>query len=196
MKTPTAQAVSTAAHSIDEVRLSEERQSFDELQWPDERRSADEIEWFCHASESFEHEHGLPADDQERAGRAIHRALRACPDLGEKTPARDTLWVTVQATICTTTPKMVRPFGSSKPFLVTQEQATDELITAMTWLVAHEAQARTYTPLNLFVVLRGVATKSGSGSARAAQSDSLRGITEVPPGSTVGWGALNEVDAA
>jgi hypothetical protein len=196
MKTPTAQAVSTAAQSIDEVRLSDERQSFDELRWSDERRSPDESEWFCHASESFEHELGVPADDQERAGRVIHRALRACPDLGEKTPARDALWVTVQDTICTTAPKMVRPFGSSKPFLVTQEQATDELITAMTWLAAHEAEARTYTPLNLFVVLRGVATKSGSGSARAAQADSLRGITEVPPGRTVGWGALNEVDAA
>jgi hypothetical protein len=90
---------------------------------------------------------------------------------------------------------MVRPFGSSKPFLVTQEHVTDELITAMTWLTVHEGEVRTYTPLHLFVVLRGVATKSGGGSARAAQADSLRGITEVPPGSTVGWGSLEEVDA-
>lgn len=201
MKTRTAQAIPTAVQSIDDVGLSDGRQSFDQMRWshemrsPDTRKLPDDGEWFCHPPGSFEEEFGHPADDQERAGRVIHRALRACPDLGEKSPERDALWVTVRDAICTTAPKMVRPFGSSKPFLVTQEQATNELITAMTWLTVHEAEARTYTPLNLFVVLRGVATKSGGGSARAAQADSLRGITEVPPGSTVGWGALEEVDA-
>lgn len=185
MKTQTAEPDPIAAKSI-----------ADEVRWPDQGQPPDEAVCAPDVPVSFEEELGVPADDQERAGRVIHRALRACPDLGVKSPERDALWLTVQHEICTTTPKMVRPFGSSRPFLITQEQATDELITAMTWLTAHEDEARTYKPLNLFVVLRGVATKSGTGSARAAQADSLRGITEVPPGSTVGWGALKEVDAA
>lgn len=185
MKTRTAQPNPIAAQAI-----------VDGVRWPDEEQPPDEAAWSPGAPESFEDELGVPADDQERAGRVIRRALRACPDLGAKSPERDALWLTVQDEICTTTPKMVRPFGSSRPFLVTQEQATDELITAMTWLTAHEGEARTYKPLNLFVVLRGVATKSGTGSARAAQADSLRGVTEVPPGSTVGWGELKEVGAA
>src|SRR5690242_8507479 len=69
------------------------------------------------------------ADNQEKAGRVIHKALQACPSLGQESPARDVLWMTVQEEICTTTPRMIQPFGSKRPFLVTQEHATDELIT-------------------------------------------------------------------
>lgn len=151
----------------------------------------------CSAKEGpLEHHADPPGDDQERAGRVIRRALQACPDLDEDSPARGALWLAVQNEICTTMPRMVRPFGSKRPFLVTQEHATEELITAMTWLLAHEAEARTYSPLHLFVMLRGVATKSSGGSARAAQADSLCGITEVPQGCSLKRGSAEEVDAA
>ena len=145
---------------------------------------------------SFQDELRVPLDDQERAGRRIRKALHACQCLSERSPGRDALWVTVQQEVCTTSPRMVRPFGSTKPFLVTEEQATDELLTAMTWLTAHEDQARRLPPLDLFVLLRGVATKSGTGSARAAQADSLHGITEVPSGCTVTWERIDEAGAA
>lgn len=135
-------------------------------------------------------------DDQERAGLVIREALRACPDLRAHSAARDALWLTVQDQICTTAPKMIQPFGSGRPFLVTDEYATEELITAMTWLTDHEAEARTFSPLHLFVRLRGVATRSSGGSARAAQADSLCGITEVPHGRSLRRGSADGVDAA
>jgi hypothetical protein len=162
----------------------------------DEPRPPDGTEWLLDEPESFEDELGIPADDQERAGRVIRQALRACPDLAEESSARDALWLTVQDEICTCAPKFVRPFGSSKPYCVTQEHATDELLTAMTWLNSHETEARRLAPLDLFVRLRGVATKSGGGSARAAQADSLCGITEVPPGQILIREPLRNVDAA
>jgi hypothetical protein len=144
----------------------------------------------------FEDQADALVDNQEKAGRVIHKALHACPSLGEESPARDVLWMTVQEEICTTTPRMIQPFGSKRPFLVTQEHATEELITAMTWLTAHEADARSYSPLHLFVMLRGVATRSSGGSARAAQADSLCGITDVPQGCLLKRGSADEVDAA
>lgn len=153
-------------------------------------------EWLCEGLGSVEDELHAPADEQERAGRALRRALRACPDLTHRSPARDALWMAMQDQICTTAPKLVRPFGSSKPYLVTREHATDELITAMTWLTQHESEARDLAPLDLFVRLRGVATKSGGGSARSAQADSLCGITAVPPGQTLAREPLGEVDVA
>jgi hypothetical protein len=146
--------------------------------------------------EAHADELGIPPDEQERAGRVIRRALRACPDLGERTPAREALWFTVQQEICTSGWKMVRPFGSTKPYLVTDEQASEELITAMTWLIAHEDRARSLSPLALFVMLRGVATRTGCGSARAAQSDLLHGVTGVPAGQRITWGSPEEIDAA
>ena len=158
--------------------------------WPDD------AEWLCEGLGSCEDEVGVPADDQERAGRVLRRALRACRDLTQRSPARDALWMTMQDEICTSAPKLVRPFGSAKPYLVTQEHATDELITAMTWLTHHETEARNLASLELFVRLRGVATRSGGGSARSAQADSLCGITAVPPGQTLAREPLREVDAA
>jgi hypothetical protein len=146
--------------------------------------------------EAFAEALGIPPDEQERSGRLIRKALRACPDLAEQTPASVALWLTIQDEICTNSWKMVRPFGSTKPYLVTADHATDELITAMTWLRANEEHARTLAPLALFVMLRGVATKTSGGSARAAQSDLLHGVTEVPAGQRLTWGGLGEIDAA
>ena len=138
----------------------------------------------------------IPPDEQERAGRVIRKALRACRSLDAETPAREALWLTVYQEVCTSAWKMVRPFGSRKPYLVTEEQASEELLTAMTWLMANEEKARAYSPLGLFVMLRGVATKTGGGSARAAQSDLLHGLTGVPAGRRITWGGPEEIDAA
>ena len=79
------------------------------------------------------------------------------------------------------------PLGSSTQVVVTADHATTELIAAMTWLIAHEQQARAMLPLELFVALRGVATRGASGSARAAQPDRLHGMTGVPAGLSILW---------
>ena len=135
-------------------------------------------------------------DKEEAAGRRIGRALRACPTLQVPSSQRDALWMTVQAEICTTGTRYVRPFGSSASILVSEEQATDELISAMQWLIQHEEEARLLPPLRLFVMLRGVATRSKRGSARAAQADLLHGMTDVPPGQPIRWKSLDEPGAA
>ncbi|MDQ5841089.1 MAG: hypothetical protein M3537_08095, partial [Chloroflexota bacterium] len=80
--------------------------------------------------------------------------------------------------------------------LVTADHATDELIAAMTWLMGHEQEARTMTPLELFISLRGVATKGATGSARAVQSDLLHGMTGVPAGRPIQWWNLDAMGAA
>lgn len=135
-------------------------------------------------------------DGQEGAGRRIHRVLTACPDLRIPSSQRDAVWLTVQAEICTSGTRFVTPFGSSAPVMVTGDQATDELISAMEWLTEHQAEARALSPLRLFVMLRGVATRSKGGSARAAQADRLHGLTEVPPGRPIRWKSLDESGAA
>jgi hypothetical protein len=197
MTPPTVQPNRIAAEPIpDERQQPNLGRGHQDRQWSEEQPWPDEAELLCGEPEDFEDELGLPEDEQERAGRVVRRALRACPDLTQRSSARDDLWMSVQDEICTCAPKFVRPFGSSKPYCVTQEHATDELITAMTWLTSHEAEARKLAPLDLFVRLRGVATKSGGGSARAVQADSLCGITEVPPGQILVREPLREVDAA
>ena len=91
---------------------------------------------------------------------------------------------------------MVTPLGSSSSIRVTEEQATDELISAMVWLMSHETEARAMTPLRLFVRLRGVATRGSHGSGRAAQSDALRGMTNVAPGNPVIWADADPSEVA
>ena len=139
---------------------------------------------------------GLAEDKEEAAGRRIRRALRACPSLRVPSAQRDALWLTVQQEICTTGTRIVRPFGSGGAVLVTEEQATDELLSAMEWLTKHDAEARELTPLRLFVMLRGVATRGKCGSGRMARADRLHGMTEVPAGTRIAWDSLDEMGAA
>ena len=135
-------------------------------------------------------------DGQEAAGRRIQRALSACPNLRAPSSERDAVWLTVQTEICTSGTRFVTPFGSSAPVMITEDQATDELLSAMEWLMEHQTEARALSPLRLFVMLRGVATRSKGGSARAAQADRLHGLTEVPSGRPIRWTSLDEPGAA
>ena len=132
----------------------------------------------------------------EAAGKRLHSALMACPTLSKRSAQLDNLWLTVRDTICTKAPIVVTPLGSTNAVEVSPDHATDELICAMEWLMAHEAAARRLSPSALYVKLRGQATRGGNGSARAAQADLLRGLTEVPPGRPVTWCELEESGAA
>jgi hypothetical protein len=138
----------------------------------------------------------LAVDKEEAAGRRIRRVLRACPSLSVESAQRDALWLTVQAEICTTKPRVVRPFGSGASVLVTADHATDELLSAMDWLIAHDAEARELSPLRLFVMLRGVATRAKNGSGRKARADQLHGMTEVPARTRIAWQSLDDPGAA
>ena len=128
-------------------------------------------------------------------GVQLREALLECPPLTEASAQRDDLWLTVQALVCTRHTAVATPLGSRTPILVTAENATDELIAAMEWLYAREAQARSLEPLLLYKMLRGVATRGAKGSARCQQADLLHGLTQVAPGAPVRWTCL-DVDAA
>ncbi len=116
---------------------------------------------------------------------AVADALARCGPLGEESPERDQLWHVLQDTICTRERRLVVPLGSSTPIQVTPDLASQELLAAMDWLTAREQHARRLSPMDLYIMLVGVATRGASGSGRAAQSDALRGMTNVSPGNPI-----------
>ncbi|KJK11742.1 hypothetical protein UB45_10810 [Terrabacter sp. 28] len=123
-------------------------------------------------------------------------ALAGCDQLTLRSDERDDLWMTVRDVVCTRGLCLVVPMGSSSPVPVTAEHATDELIAAMDWLQSHEREARAMSPQQLFIMLRGVATKGALGSARAAQADALHGMTHVRPGEPVVFSDLERAEVA
>lgn len=136
----------------------------------------------------------VPSEDGSRYVE-LWEALAACTHLGPATPERDALWLCVQSTVCTRRWGQVTPMGSTAAVPVTGEHATDELIAAMSWLIGHERAARALAPLELYVMLRGVATKGSEGSGRAARADALHGMTGVPRGRHVNWRQLEDWNA-
>jgi hypothetical protein len=129
-------------------------------------------------------------------GQQLWGALNACPPLSDHSLQRDRLWLVARDAVCTRGSACVTPLGSSTQVVVTADHATAELIAAMTWLFAHEQQARTMLPLELVVSLRGIATRGAAGSARAVQSDLLHGMTGVPAGRPTQWWNLDAMGAA
>ena len=121
----------------------------------------------------------------EIRGQLVAEALAACPTLAKGKPGYDRLWRAVEVAICTRGLCLVTPLGSSTSIPVTEDHAMVELLAAMEWLVAHVGEARAMTPIDLFIKLRGIATRGASGSARAAQADALHGLTNVSPGDPV-----------
>jgi len=138
----------------------------------------------------------MNAKKSQDLGQQLWVALSDCPPLADHTAQRDRLWLVARDDICTRRSTSVTPLGSSAQVLVTADHATDELIAAMTWLMGHEQEARRMAPLELFISLRGVATKGATGSARAVQSDLLHGMTGVPAGRPVRWWELDATGAA
>ena len=137
--------------------------------------------------------HPAPAGLTEEQGMTINdvkaerltETLRGCPPLAQPSAQRDALWLAVQELVCTRGVCFIVPMGSSSAVHVTAEHSTDELLAAMEWLTSHEDRARGMAPQQLFIMLRGVATRGAIGSARAAQADALHGMTHVSPGDPV-----------
>ena len=129
------------------------------------------------------------------AAAAVAAALVDCPSLKSPSFERDALWLAVQGHVCTKSVAYVVPLGSSSAVAVDRGYAGDELVAAMSWLLEHEEEARTLSPLKLFIRLRGEATRGRLGSARRAQADALHGMTEVPPGRPVRFLALDADEA-
>jgi hypothetical protein len=102
----------------------------------------------------------------------------------------------VRDLVCTRGLCRVVPMGSRAAVPVTSEHATDELIAAMEWLRVHEDEAREMAPRELFIRLRGVATRGALGSARAAQADALHGMTHVSPGEPVVFAEFDWTEVA
>lgn len=122
---------------------------------------------------------------REISAHNVATALRKCGPLKQDTKAWESLWFVVQDAICTRSMVYVAPLGSKTAVPVTAEHAPQELLAAMEWLRSHEAEARQLRPLDLFIRLRGVATRGASGSARAVRSDALHGMTNVSPGDRI-----------
>ena len=81
--------------------------------------------------------------------------------------------------------------GSRTPVVITADYADQELVVAMQWLIDHENDAREMNAADLFRRMRSAATKGMHGSGRAAQRDSLHGITHVPAGQSLRFDALD-----
>lgn len=138
----------------------------------------------------------MNANTTQANRRRLWEALDRCPPLSTGSAERDRLWLVVQECVCTRGAAAVTPLGSASQIVVTAEYATDELIAAMSWLLAHDGEARKLRPLELFIMLRGVATKGANGSGRAAQADALHGMTNVEQGQPVRWTNLDQTGAA
>lgn len=107
-------------------------------------------------------------------------ALAAVSDLATPGDARDQLWLVLWDRITTRGSVEVVPSNSTARVRVTSDLASVELIAAWEWLAAHEPEARAMDAGRLEWTLRGVATRSHHGSARAAMADALCGISHVP----------------
>jgi putative transposon-encoded protein len=118
----------------------------------------------------------------------LYEALHAVRSIDERTPARDELWIVLWETVTTRSEAWVTPIGSNARVRVTKDDADAELIAAWEWLIANEDRARAAGPVELYRVLRGVATKSHQGSARSANADNMCGVTNVPGGTWVAIG--------
>lgn len=135
-------------------------------------------------------------EPNEIKGELIAAALAACPAMSRESAQRDNLWFVVMEAICTRGACMVTPLGSSSTVMITPDHASEELLAAMEWLTNHEQEARSLSGLALFIKLRGVATRGGTGSGRAVQSDEMHGLTHVSPGNPVVFDHSNPMDAA
>jgi hypothetical protein len=132
---------------------------------------------------------------QQGRAQAVMRALLDCPGLDRPSSQRDRLWLVVRDEVCTRTSAQVVPLGSTAAVTVTEDHATAELICAMEWLFKHETKARGLPPDALYSHLRSAATRRDRGSARAAQTDALRGMTGVGPGDAVQWVSRDPMEA-
>ena len=127
---------------------------------------------------------------------SIYDALREVTDLVERGPGRDRLWLAIWRDATTQHRVEVTPRGSTARVRVSSEHASAELIAAWEWLVANEAEARAMLPGQLQRTLRGVATRSHRGSARAAMTDALCGLTHVPAHIRVEVGGSDALEMA
>lgn len=122
---------------------------------------------------------------QMEKGAELKAALEGCSDLDCPGPDVDRLWLEIRDHICTRGRVDVVPYGSGRPVTVTEDYASDELLSAMEWLIKNEDKARSYEAESLFAHISAEAKRSAKGSGRAARNDQLHGMTGVPAGDPV-----------
>jgi len=130
----------------------------------------------------------------ETGGHRLRSALDKVPDLAAASAERDDLWLALWSTITTRSIAWVTPKGSAARVKVTSDDADVELIAAWEWLADNECAARRMDGAALYRALRGVATGSYHGSARAAMADAMGGITRVPGGTWIDFGDDTALD--
>jgi len=122
---------------------------------------------------------------QLEKGAELKTALQGCGALDCPGPEVARLWLAIRDCICTRGRVDVVPYGSSRPVTVTDEYASDELASAMEWLVKNEELARSLDAESLFAHIHAEAKKSAKGSGRAARNDQLHGMTGVSAGEPI-----------
>lgn len=134
------------------------------------------------------------AADQLAAVDELWACLQNAPSLTLPSPQRDGLWVALWRAVTTRATQWVCPVGSTARIRVTSEHADAELIAAWEWLTSHEDQARAMGPAALHACLRSAATRAAHGSARAANADSMHGLTAVPAGTWLSFGGSDVLE--
>lgn len=123
-----------------------------------------------------------PESSQDKEAR-LYLAVRACPPLGGDSPQKQKLWMVLDEVICTHGRMSACPYGSTRPQRIGGADSHQiELAAAMEWLIDHEGHARAMTPTRLYRTARRAATAAAAGAVKA---DSLHGITDVSPGTTL-----------
>jgi hypothetical protein len=133
-----------------------------------------------------------PQTDDAAYDTDLADALAACPSVTEDSRERKALMEAIWQTVCTRTIRTVVPMGSVKSVTITPEYGGEEVLAVMEWLRLHETEARALTPGRLYRMMRAVATLGMNGSGRAARADQLRGLTDVPAGTPIRWGPVDE----
>ena len=82
--------------------------------------------------------------------------------------------------------------GSAAPVTISSDYASTEFLAVMDWLRLHEREAQALAPTELYRMMRAVATRGMNGSGRAARSDLLRGLADVPAGTPVRWADIDD----
>ncbi|WP_404385272.1 hypothetical protein LL946_04700 [Knoellia locipacati] len=122
---------------------------------------------------------------QMEKGAELKAALEGCGPLGCPGPEVERLWLEIRDCVCTRGRADVVPYGSGRAVTVTEDYASDELLSAMEWLIKNEEKARSLEAESLFAHLSAEAKRSAKGSGRAARNDQLHGVTNVSAGDPI-----------
>lgn len=173
--------------NVDSLISEEVRPQPTDAHWPPEASRRSPCTSPAHIDTDPEPEGHTTMFTQAGSIHELASALADCLDLRQRSPELAGVWVALAEVVTTKGRAWITPYGSRESIEVNEAYATDELIAAFEWLLRNEVQARRMPCTDLAYKLRAVATKTGGGSARAAQDDLMHGVTGVKPGESLSF---------